>query len=187
MKHGPFFCGYVFLESGDECHRQSLFSRRSARSISGNSPPVKCSPTDRRARCRLARADIDDVAVIRFRSVSQRLPARDHSSVVERSSKVAVSGQDRHTKVVPCSCFLGGNSMAGLRYHSHGRLRQFRCANRPSAEGRSNWLNFLRKILSFSIPNRFIPAHPDGFDVPRFRHPRRDALEAGCKHTEDQD
>ena len=75
----------------------------------------------------------------------------------------SLSGQDRHTKVVPCSCVLGGSSVAGLRYRSHGRLRQFRFANRPSAEGRSNWLNFLRKILSFSIPNRFIPAHPDTF------------------------
>ncbi len=49
--------------------------------------------------------------------------------------------------------------MAGLRYPSHGRLRQTEI--RPSAEGRSNWLYFLRKTLSFSIPNRFIPAHPD--------------------------
>jgi len=49
--------------------------------------------------------------------------------------------------------------MAGLRFPSHGRLRQTEV--RPSAEGRSNWLNFLRKTLSFSIPNRFIPAHPD--------------------------
>lgn len=43
------------------------------------------------------------------------------------------------------------------------RLRQLRYRNRPSAEGRSKWLTLLRKILSFSIPNRFIPVHPDTF------------------------
>ena len=48
-------------------------------------------------------------------------------------------------------------SVAGLRCPSHGRLRLLRYRNRPSAEGRSDWLNFLRKILSFSIPNRFYP------------------------------
>ncbi len=47
--------------------------------------------------------------------------------------------------------------MSGLRYPSHGRLRQSGHPGRPSAEGRSNWLNLLRKILSFSIPNRFYP------------------------------
>lgn len=67
--------------------------------------------------------------------------------------------QDRHTEVVPCSYVLGGSSMAGLRYPSHGRSRQNGLPVRPSAEGRSSWLHFPRKILSFSIPNRFIPAH----------------------------
>jgi len=52
--------------------------------------------------------------------------------------------------------------MAGLRYPSHGRLRQTEV--RPSAEGRSNWLNFLRKTLAVSIQTGFIPAHPDPFD-----------------------
>jgi len=47
--------------------------------------------------------------------------------------------------------------MAGLRYPSHGRSRQSGYPVRPSAEGRSNWLNFLREILAFSIPNRFYP------------------------------
>jgi hypothetical protein len=56
--------------------------------------------------------------------------------------------------------------MAGLRCPSHGRLRQFRYRNRPSAEGRSERLTLPRKKLAFSIPNRFIPAHPEPFDVP---------------------
>jgi len=47
--------------------------------------------------------------------------------------------------------------MAGLRFPSHGRSRQTGYPIRPSAEGRSNWLNFPRKTLSFSIPNRFYP------------------------------
>ena len=47
--------------------------------------------------------------------------------------------------------------MSGLRYPSHGRSRQSGHPARPSAEGRSCWLNLLRKILSFSIPNRFYP------------------------------
>jgi hypothetical protein len=51
--------------------------------------------------------------------------------------------------------------MAGLRVPSHGRSRQTRYRTRPSAEGRSDWLNLLRKKLSFSTPNRFIPAHPE--------------------------
>jgi len=53
--------------------------------------------------------------------------------------------------------------MAGLRFPSTGRSRQFRYRNRPSDEGRSKWLTLLRKKLSFSVPNRFIPAHPDTF------------------------
>jgi len=44
-------------------------------------------------------------------------------------------------------------------YPSHGRSRQTGRPIRPSAEVRSSWLNFPRKILSFSIPNRFISAH----------------------------
>ncbi|HQZ65837.1 MAG TPA: hypothetical protein PLY87_12200, partial [Planctomycetaceae bacterium] len=54
------------------------------------------------------------------------------------------------------------SSMAGLRYPSHGRSRQSGHPVRPSAEGRSNWLNFPRKVLVFSIPNRFYPStlHP---------------------------
>ena len=59
------------------------------------------------------------------------------------------------------------SSMAGLRYPFHGRSRQLRYRIRPSAQGRSNWLNFLRKILSFSIPIRFIPAHSDTLIFPR--------------------
>ncbi|RLT20431.1 MAG: hypothetical protein DWI29_03875 [Planctomycetota bacterium] len=47
--------------------------------------------------------------------------------------------------------------MAGLRCPSHGRSGQSGHPGRPSAEGRSCWLNLLRKILSFSIPNRFYP------------------------------
>ena len=78
-----------------------------------------------------------------------------------------LSGQGRLTKKVPCSYFWGGSSVAGLRCPSHGRLGQFRFANRPSAEGRSNWLDFLRKIRSFSIPNRFIPAHPVTCKLPQ--------------------
>ena len=46
------------------------------------------------------------------------------------------------------------------------RSRQFRYRNRPSEEGRSKWLTLLRKKLSFSIPNRFIPAHLDTFVSP---------------------
>ena|GEM_PF-3164235 len=36
----------------------------------------------------------------------------------------SLSGQDRHTKVVPVLKHKTGSSMAGLRYPSHGRLRQ---------------------------------------------------------------
>jgi len=76
----------------------------------------------------------------------------------------SLTQQDRHTEMVPLvpvehRKHKTGNSMAGLRYTSHGRSRQSGYPIRPSAEGRSCWLNFLRKILSFSIPNRFIPAH----------------------------
>jgi hypothetical protein len=39
-----------------------------------------------------------------------------------------------------------------------GRSRQKCYHFRPSEEGRSRWLNVLRKTLSFSIPSRFIPA-----------------------------
>ena len=49
--------------------------------------------------------------------------------------------------------------MAGLRFPYHGRSRQICYRIRPSAEGRTEWLILVRKILSFSIPNRFIPAH----------------------------
>ncbi len=41
-----------------------------------------------------------------------------------------------------------------------GRSRETGHPIRPSAEGRSSWLNFLRKILSFPIPNRFYPGTP---------------------------
>jgi len=75
----------------------------------------------------------------------------------------SLTQQDRHTEMVPLvpvehRKHKTGNSMAGLRYPSHGRSRQSGYPIRPSAEGRSSWLNFLRKILSFSIPNRFILA-----------------------------
>ena len=87
------------------------------------------------------------------------------AAVFFRLKKAAFSltQQDRHTKVVPCSCFWGGSSMAGLRYPSHGRSRQNGLPVRPSAEGRSSWLHFPRTILSFAIPNRFIPAHNVAF------------------------
>src|SRR6056297_1066464 len=66
--------------------------------------------------------------------------------------------------------------MAGLRCPSNVRLRQFRYRNRPSVEGRSKWLTLLRKKLSFSIPNRFIPAHPDTFDASVTRDPNMASL-----------
>ena len=74
----------------------------------------------------------------------------------------SLTQQDRHTEVVPLVPVehrkrKTGNSMTGLRYLSHGRSRQSGYPIRPSAEGRSCWLNFLRKILAFSIPNRFYP------------------------------
>ena len=72
----------------------------------------------------------------------------------------SLSGQDRHTKVVPVFKQNTGSSMAGLRYPSHGRSRQTGRPIRPSAEGRSSWLDLLRKILAFSIPNRFYPGTP---------------------------
>ena len=52
--------------------------------------------------------------------------------------------QDRHTEVVPVFKRKTGSSMAGLRYPSHGRSRQTGLPVRPSAEGRSSWLNFPR-------------------------------------------
>jgi len=74
----------------------------------------------------------------------------------------SLTQQDRHTEVVPLFNWKAGSSMAGLRFPSHGRSRQTGYPIRPSAEGRSRWLNFPRKILSFSIPNRFYPGtlHP---------------------------
>ena len=45
----------------------------------------------------------------------------------------------------------------------HGRSDQIRCRIQPSAGGRSDELNLLRRTLSFPIPIRFIPAHPDPF------------------------
>jgi len=69
----------------------------------------------------------------------------------------SLTQQDRHTEVVPVFNHKTGSSMAGLRYPSHGRSRQSGYPVRPSAEGRSNWLNFLREKLAFSIPNRFYP------------------------------
>ena len=86
--------------------------------------------------------------VLRLRRV-RRCLAIDGSDDVAFS----LSGQDRHTEVVM-------SELAGLRYPSHGRSRQTGHTFRPSAEGRSCWLNFLRKILSFSIPNRFYPGTP---------------------------
>lgn len=97
--------------------------------------------------------------VLRLRRVRRCLAVNGSDDVA-----FSLSGQDRHTKVVPVFKHKTGSSMAGLRYPSHGRSRQTGYPIRPSAEGRSSWLNFLRKILSFSIPNRFIPAHPDTFD-----------------------
>jgi len=40
-------------------------------------------------------------------------------------------------------------------------LKTVRSPGPPPAEGRSSWLNFPRKILSFSIPNRFCPGTPE--------------------------
>jgi len=77
----------------------------------------------------------------------------------------SLTQQDRHTEVVPLFNWKTGSSMAGLRFPSHGRSRQTGYPVRPSAEGRSNRLNFLREILAFSIPNRFIPAHCVPFDL----------------------
>jgi|GEM_PF-3321669 len=74
-----------------------------------------------------------------------------------RNEAGLLSGQDRHTEVIPLFNLKSGSSIAGLRYPSHGRSRQTGRPIHPSAEGRSHWLNFLRKILSFSIPNRFYP------------------------------
>ena len=76
----------------------------------------------------------------------------------------SLTGLDRHTEMLPCYRLKGRSSMAGLRCPSHGRSRHNVAPVRPSPEGRSDRLNLLRKKLSFSIPNRFIPAHP----CPRF-------------------
>ena len=91
MKQGPFFCGDAFVESGHECRRQSLFSCRSARSISGNSPQGECPYAGRRAGCGLARADNHHVVNVRCCTVSKRLPARDNSFMVDTSHKAAMS------------------------------------------------------------------------------------------------
>ena len=71
----------------------------------------------------------------------------------------SLTQQDRHTEVVPLFNWKTGSSMAGLCCPSHGRSRQSGYPVRPSAEGRSSWLNFPRKILSFSIPNWFLSRH----------------------------
>ena len=81
--------------------------------------------------------------------------------------------QDRRTKVVPCSYVLGGSSMAGLRSPSQGGSGQSGHPARPSAEGRSCWLNLLRKILSLSIPNRFYPGTLCPHDPPYREEPKR--------------
>jgi len=70
----------------------------------------------------------------------------------------SLTQQDRHTEVVPLFNHKTGSSMAGLRYPSHGRSRQSGHPVRPSADGRSSWLNFPRKILSL-FQNGFTPAH----------------------------
>ena len=71
-----------------------------------------------------------------------------------------LSGQDRHTEVMISEL----NSWPAFPFAR--TLKTDRSPVPPSAEGRSGWLNLLRKILSFSIPNRFIPAHPDTFWLP---------------------
>jgi|GEM_PF-1161082 len=86
----------------------------------------------------------------------------------------SLTQQDRHTEVVPVFNYKTGSSMAGLRYPSHGCSRQSGHPVRPSAEGRSSWLNFLRKTLAFSIPNRFYP----GTLCPLYDSLERDAFQA---------
>jgi len=49
------------------------------------------------------------------------------------------------------------SSMAGLRRHA-SMLHPERHRYQRRTCGQSYWLGFLCKILSFSIPNRFIPA-----------------------------
>jgi hypothetical protein len=56
--------------------------------------------------------------------------------------------------------------MAGLLHPLRGRSDRTRCRIQPSAGGRSDWLSLLRRTLSFPIPIRFIPAHPDRFSLP---------------------
>ena len=70
--------------------------------------------------------------------------------------------------------------MAGLRYPSHGRSRQTGRPIRPSAEGRSSGLILPRKTLSFSIPNRFIPAHNVPFDP---AHPLERFCSSECREA----
>ena len=126
------------------------FADRSAGEIHRFSLPVETSRTSRFSSLEYPRMHrFSDSAVF-----VRTLPV-----TVRRTPDMAFSltQQDRHTEVVPCSCVWGGSSMAGLRYPSHGRSRQSGHPGRPSAEGRSCWLNLLRKILSFSIPNRFYP------------------------------
>ena len=77
--------------------------------------------------------------VLRLRRVRRCLAINGSDDVA-----FSLSGQDRHTKVVPVFKHKTGSSMAGLRYPSHGRSRQTGYPIRPSAEGRSSWLNFPR-------------------------------------------
>jgi len=49
--------------------------------------------------------------------------------------------------------------MASLRFPPGERFDESRYRLPPFLGGRSDWLNLLRRTLSFPIPNRFIPAH----------------------------
>ena len=52
------------------------------------------------------------------------------------------------------------SSIAGLLAPPHGRSRQPCYRSRPSAGGRSDGLDLLRRTLSFPIPTRFDPGTP---------------------------
>ena len=130
------------------------FADRSAGEIHRSSLPVETNRT--------SRPDIpENTGEFGMSTHAQGLRLRRVRSHLANNGTLDVAfsltQQDRHTEVVPVFKHKTGSSMADLRYPSHGRSRQTGRPIRPSAEGRSSWLNVLRKTLAFSIPNRFYP------------------------------
>ena len=123
------------VEFSDRCHRSSIGDSRQADGIS------------------------------RF----SRLECLQHARFYDSAAPASCS-PIMHDFVVPSPCLNGigtrNETVFGAQWLAcidlrFGRSRQKRYRFRPSEEGRSQWLIVLRKTLSFSIPNRFIPAHSD--------------------------